>query len=182
AAAAGQSSDSATRSKTGMLLGEETPVWGGIVARFRDIDGNSFSLVSFDELTHAMEAQRRAITAKQEAERRAAHELEIAKNVQSRLFPQTLPPLATLDYAGVCIQARQVGGDYYDFLDLGQNRLGFVIADISGKGIAAALLMANLQANLRSLCAIAHPQPDHLLCSVNQLFCENTTDGAFATL
>jgi serine phosphatase RsbU (regulator of sigma subunit) len=165
-----------------MLLGEETPVWGGVVARFRDIDGNSFSLVSFDELTHAMEAQRRAAAAKQEAERRAAHELEIAKRVQSRLFPQTLPPLATMEYAGVCIQARQVGGDYYDFLDLGQNRLGFVIADISGKGIAAALLMANLQANLRSLCAIAHHEPDRLLCSVNQLFCENTTDGAFATL
>jgi serine phosphatase RsbU (regulator of sigma subunit)/catechol 2,3-dioxygenase-like lactoylglutathione lyase family enzyme len=167
---------------TGMLLGEETPIWGGIVARFRDIDGNSFSLVSFDELTHAMEAQRRVIAAKQEAERRAAHELEIAKHVQSRLFPQTLPPLATLEYCGVCIQARQVGGDYYDFLDFGQHRFGFVIADISGKGIAAALLMANLQANLRSLCAIAQQQPDHLLRSVNQLFCENTTDGTFATL
>jgi serine phosphatase RsbU (regulator of sigma subunit)/catechol 2,3-dioxygenase-like lactoylglutathione lyase family enzyme len=182
AAAASQSAGSSAASKSGMLLGEETPVWGGIVARFRDVDGNSFSLVSFDELTHAMEAQRRTIAAKQEAERRTAHELEIAKNVQSRLFPQTLPPLSTLEYAGVCIQARQVGGDYYDFLDLGQNRLGFVIADISGKGIAAALLMANLQANLRSLCAIARHQTDHLLRSVNQLFCENTTDGAFATL
>jgi serine phosphatase RsbU (regulator of sigma subunit)/catechol 2,3-dioxygenase-like lactoylglutathione lyase family enzyme len=184
AAAAGNSSaqSAVAATRTGMLLGEETPVWGGIVARFRDIDGNTFSLVSFDELTHAMEAQRRAVTAKQEAERRAAHELEIAKHVQSRLFPQTSPPLATLEYAGVCIQARQVGGDYYDFLDLGQNRLGLVIADISGKGIAAALLMANLQANLRSLCAIAEQQPVHLLRSVNQLFCENTTDGAFATL
>jgi catechol 2,3-dioxygenase-like lactoylglutathione lyase family enzyme len=181
AAGAGQIGDSAP-SRAGMLLGEETPIWGGVVARFRDVDGNSFTLVSFDELTHAMEAQRCAIAAKQEAERRAAHELEIAKNVQSRLFPQTLPPLATLEYAGICIQARQVGGDYYDFLDLGQSRLGFVIADISGKGIAAALLMANLQANLRSLCAIAHHQPDHLLRSVNQLFCENTTDGAYATL
>jgi serine phosphatase RsbU (regulator of sigma subunit) len=129
-----------------------------------------------------VEAQRRVIAAKEEAERRAAHELEIAKHVQSRLFPQTLPPLATLEYCGVCIQARQVGGDYYDFLDLGQGRLAFVIADISGKGIAAALLMANLQANLRSLCAIARQQPDHILRSVNQLFCENTTDGAFATL
>ncbi len=168
--------------RTGMLLGEETPVWGGIVARFRDIDGNTFSLVSFDELTHAMEAQRRVVAAKQEAERRTAHELEIAKHVQSRLFPQVLPPLNSLEYAGVCIQARKVGGDYYDFLDLGQGRFGFVIADISGKGIAAALLMANLQANLRSLCAIARTQPDHLLRSVNQLFCENTSDGAFATL
>jgi serine phosphatase RsbU (regulator of sigma subunit) len=167
---------------SGMLLGEETSIWGGVFARFRDIDGNSFSLVSFDELTHAMEAQRRTIVAKQESERRAAHELEIAKHVQSRLFPQTLPPLGTLEYAGVCIQARHVGGDYYDFLDLGQNRVGFVVADISGKGIAAALLMANLQANLRSLCAIAKHQPDQLMRSVNRLFCENTTDGAFATL
>jgi serine phosphatase RsbU (regulator of sigma subunit) len=181
AAASAQSRDAAS-GKTGMLLGEETPVWGGIVARFRDLDGNSFSLVSFDELTHAMEAQRRTVAAKQEAERRATHELEIAKHVQSRLFPQTLPPLGTLDYAGVCMQARQVGGDYYDFLDLGRNCLGLVIADISGKGIAAALLMANLQANLRSLCTITQQQPDQLLRSVNQLFCENTTDGAFATL
>jgi serine phosphatase RsbU (regulator of sigma subunit) len=182
AAAASYTAESSLASRSGHLLGEETPIWGGIVARFRDVDGNSFSLVSFDELTHAMEAQRRTVAAKQEAERRAAHELEIAKNVQARLFPQTLPTLGSLQYAGVCIQARQVGGDYYDFLDLSQNRLGLVIADISGKGIAAALLMANLQANLRSLCAIAQQQPDRLLCSVNQLFCENTTDGAYATL
>jgi serine phosphatase RsbU (regulator of sigma subunit) len=181
-AAAERGSDAQNASgKTGML-GQETPIWGGIVARFRDVDGNSFSLVSFDELTHELEAQRRAIAAKQEAERRAAHELEIAKGVQSRLFPQTLPALATLDYAGLCIQARQVGGDYYDFLELGSGRVGFVIGDVAGKGIAAALLMANLQANLRSLAAFAQGQPEKILCSVNQLFCENTTDGAYATL
>src|SRR6266581_2036738 len=154
----------------------------GVFARFKDPDGNSFSLVSFDEVTHAVEAQRRAIAEKIETERRAAQELAIAKQVQARLFPQTLPPLKTLEYAGICRQARQVGGDYYDFLDLGSERLGFVIGDISGKGIAAALLMANLQANLRSQSAIAVDQPQRLLRSVNQLFCENTTDGAFATL
>ena len=161
---------------------EHPPIWGGVFARFRDPDGNSFSLVSFDEVTHAVEAQRRAIAEKIETERRAAQELDIAKQVQARLFPQTLPPLTPLEYAGVCRQARQVGGDYYDFLDLGSERLGFVIGDISGKGIAAALLMANLQANLRSQSAIAVDQPQRLLRSVNQLFCENTTDGAFATL
>lgn len=165
-----------------MLLGGETPIWGGVFARFRDVDGNTFSLVSFDEVTHAVEAQRRAIAEKLELERRTAQELEIAKQVQARLFPQTLPPLRTLEYAGTCIQARAVGGDYYDFLDLGQERLGFVIGDIAGKGIAAALLMANLQANLRSQCAIALDQPQRFLRSVNLLFCENTTDGAYATL
>jgi len=63
-----------------------------------------------------------------------------------------------------------VGGDYYDFLDLGRERLGLVIGDVAGKGIAAALLMANLQANLRSQCAIALDQPQRFLRSVNQLF------------
>jgi serine phosphatase RsbU (regulator of sigma subunit)/catechol 2,3-dioxygenase-like lactoylglutathione lyase family enzyme len=173
----------AARSGTAhMLLGEETPIWGGVFARFRDIDGNSFSIVSFDEVTHALEAQRRAVAEKLEKERRAAQELEIAKQVQARLFPQVLPAVNGLEYAGMCIQARQVGGDYYDFLELGGGRLGLVIGDISGKGIAAALLMANLQANLRSQCANAVDEPQKLLRAVNRLFCQSTTDGAFATL
>ena len=161
---------------------DHAPIWGGVFTRFKDLDGNSFSLVSFDEVTQAVEAQRRALAERFESERRAAQELEIAKQVQAGLFPQTLPPLKTLEYVGICIQARKVGGDYYDFLDLGQERLGFVIGDISGKGIAAALLMANLQANLRSQCALALDQPQRLMCSVNQLFCDNTPDGSFATL
>jgi len=165
-----------------MLLGEESAIWGGVFTRFRDPDDNTFSLVSFDEVTHALEAQRRALAEKLESERRAARELEIAKEVQARLFPQRRPLAPTLDYAGMCIQARQVGGDYYDFLDLGPQRLGLVIGDVVGKGIAAALLMANLQANLRSQFAIALDEPQRVLCAVNKLFCENTPDGGFATL
>jgi len=161
---------------------EDAPVWGGVFTSFRDVDGNTFALIGFDVVTRQVEAQRRAIADKLESERRAAQELEIAKQVQARLFPQTLPPVKTLDYAGTCIQARQVGGDYYDFLDLGRERLGLVIGDIAGKGIAAALLMANLQANLRSQCAIALDQPQRFLESVNQLFFENTDDSAYATL
>jgi serine phosphatase RsbU (regulator of sigma subunit) len=88
----------------------------------------------------------------------------------------------TLEYSAACIQARQVGGDYHDFLDLGRGRFGLVIADVSGKGIAAALLMANLQANLRSQCAIAFDEPERLLRSVNQLFYENTGQSSYATL
>ena len=138
------------------------------------------------------------IAGRMEMERRAAHEIEIARDVQSRLFPQVMPPLATLDYTGCCIQARQVGGDYYDFLDLGSSNrlergatrdlaaaswhLAFVLADISGKGIAGALLMANLQANLRSRYALALDDLPRLLKSVNQLFYENTPDDRYATL
>jgi len=160
----------------------QIPAWGGLFTSFEDVDGNSFGLVGFDEATRALEARRRAIVEKREAERRTVQELEIAKQVQARLFPQTQPALKTLDYAGVCIQAREVGGDYYDFLNLGRDHAGLVIGDISGKGIAAALLMANLQANLRSQCAIALDEPQRLLRSVNELFYENTTDNAYATL
>jgi serine phosphatase RsbU (regulator of sigma subunit) len=157
-------------------------IWGGVFARFKDPDGNVYTLVSFDEVTRAIEAERQAIAERQEAERRAEQELEIAKRVQAHLFPQKMPVLKTLEFEGLCLPARHVGGDYYDFLDLGRQRLGLVIADISGKGIAAALLMANLQANVRSQCAIALDQPERLLSSVNQLFCQNTADAAFATL
>lgn len=161
---------------------EQGPVWGGVSTRFEDPDGNSFTLVGLDEVSRALEQQRRAIAEKLEAERRAAQELEIAREVQARLFPQTLPGLRTLEYAGICLQARQVGGDYYDFLNFGQDRLGLIIGDIAGKGIAAALLMANLQANLRSQCAVALDEPQRFLRSVNQLFFENTIDNAYATL
>ena len=150
--------------------------------RFKDVDGNSFALVGVDEMSREIEAQRRALAQRVEAERRAAQELEIAKQVQARLFPQELPALKTLEYWGSCVQARQVGGDYYDFLSLGQDRIGLVLGDIAGKGIAGALLMANLQANLRSQCAMALDQPQRFLRSVNQLFFENTVDSAYATL
>jgi serine phosphatase RsbU (regulator of sigma subunit)/predicted enzyme related to lactoylglutathione lyase len=160
----------------------QTTLWGGIVATFEDVDGNGFALIGLDAFVRELEAQRSAAAEKLEAERRAAQELEIAKQVQARLFPQNSPPLRTLDYAGICIQARQVGGDYYDFLNLGRERLGFVIGDTSGKGIGAALLMANLQANLRSQSAIALEQPQNFLKSVNQLFYANTTDNSYATL
>jgi serine phosphatase RsbU (regulator of sigma subunit) len=117
-----------------------------------------------------------------EAERRAAQEMDFARQVQARLFPQKLPQLRTLEYAGGCVQARQVGGDYYDFLDFGAGRLGLVLADIAGKGVSGALLMANLQANLRSQYALAMEDLPGLLGSVNRLFHESTADESYATL
>ncbi len=164
------------------VSGGEAPVWGGVFTRFRDVDGNTFSLVGLDEVSREIEARRRERAGNLELERRTARELEIAKQVQARLFPQNLPSLRTLDYAGVCLQARQVGGDYYDFLTLGPERIGLVIGDISGKGMPAALLMANLQANLRGQCAMASEGPRQFLRSVNQLFYDSTTDSAYATL
>ena len=160
----------------------QTTLWGGISTRFDDPDGNTFSLVGGDDFVREIESQRRAAAEKLEAERRIAQELDIAKQVQARLFPQTVPPLRTLDYSGRCLQARAVGGDYYDFLNFGRDRVGIVICDISGKGIAAALLMANFQANLRSQSAVAANEPERFLQSVNQLFYANSVESAYATL
>lgn len=164
---------------------------GETSAVFADVDGNSFWLMDSDSAAREIEAERRAHAERLERERFAALELENAREVQTGLFPQTQPPLATLEYAGACKQARSVGGDYYDFLSLGRERFGFVIGDISGKGTAAALLMANLQAHLRNLSTtysgrpytpFALEQPQRLLQAVNRLFCDNTADRAFATL
>jgi len=117
-----------------------------------------------------------------EAERRTEQEMQIARQVQTRLLPQQSPLLKTLDCSGKCIQTRAVGGDYYDFLDFGSGRLGLVLADISGKGMSAALLMANLQANLRGQYALALEDMLGLLRSVNLLFYRNTETSHYATM
>ena len=117
-----------------------------------------------------------------EADRRMEREMEIAREVQGRLFPQKLPTMKTLEYMGGCIPARAVGGDYYDFLELRGGHLALVLADVSGKGVSGALLMANLQANLRSQCAMGIDDLRRVLASVNRSFCENTGDANYATL
>lgn len=145
-----------------------------------------------DELNREYEARRCAILQKLEEEQRIAQEMKIAKQVQTHLFPQTLPTLTTLDYAGICIQARHVGGDYYDFLEMKPGRVALVLADVAGKGISGALLMAHLQANLRSQYAtlasikeyipLALSDLRRLLHSVNRLFYENSGGSSYATL
>lgn len=114
--------------------------------------------------------------------RRRRSELEIAANVQQKLFPRKTRRLRTLDYAGHCLPAREVGGDYYDFLDVAAGALGFVLGDVSGKGVPAALLMANLQACFRSQTVEALAHPAALLSAVNHHFFESTAAEHFATL
>jgi len=105
-----------------------------------------------------------------EATAGVARDMEIAREVQARLFPASDAPLQTLDYAGACIQARVVGGDYYDFLDLGPGRLGVVLADISGKGIAPLCSCQSSGQSAGSQYAVALEDPHRLLQSVNRLF------------
>jgi len=156
--------------------------WGGAIAPFSDPDGNQFVLAAWDDFTRAAEAELLRLEAERLAEQRAAAEMELARDVQARLFPQVLPEAPSLEYAGRCIQARQVGGDYYDFLDLGRDLLGLVVGDVSGKGMGAALLMANLQAYLRGQSAVLGKELSRGLTTVNDLFLRNSPGNAFTTV
>jgi sigma-B regulation protein RsbU (phosphoserine phosphatase) len=112
---------------------------------------------------------------------RLNREVEIAREVQERLFPQTLPPIAGIEYAGGCRPALGVGGDYYDFLALPGGQLGIAIGDVSGKGIAAALTMASLQASLRSEATRAPENLAGLVTNVNRLVYEASSSSRYAT-
>lgn len=108
-------------------------------------------------------------------------ELQIAREVQERLFPQKLPPISGIQYAGACRPASGVGGDYYDFLALPAGRLGIAIGDVSGKGIAAALTMASLQASLRAEVTRASDNLAGLMVNVNRLLHEALASNRYAT-
>jgi phosphoserine phosphatase RsbU/P len=112
---------------------------------------------------------------------RLNREVEIAREVQERLFPQTLPPISGVDYAGACRPALGVGGDYYDFLALPGGQLGIAIGDVSGKGIAAALMMASLQASLRGEATRAPENLAALMANVNRLVYEASSSNRYAT-
>jgi sigma-B regulation protein RsbU (phosphoserine phosphatase) len=123
-----------------------------------------------------------AIGKQAESERRRKSELEIAANVQQKLFPRKLRKFQTVDYAGLCLAAREVGGDYYDFLDIAEHAMGFVLGDVSGKGVPAALLMANLQATFRNQTPGALLRPAEALEAINRHFYDSTAAERFATL
>jgi phosphoserine phosphatase RsbU/P len=112
---------------------------------------------------------------------RLNRELEIAREVQEHLFPQRLPPALGLDYCGQCWPAREVGGDYYDFLELPNDKLGIAIGDVSGKGVGAALMMACLEASLRALASVVR-DPAELIARVNDLVCQASAANRYATL
>lgn len=112
---------------------------------------------------------------------RLNRELEIAREVQEHLFPQRLPPVLGLDYYGQCRPAREVGGDYYDFLELPGGRLGIAIGDVSGKGVGAALMMASLEASLRALASVVD-DPAELMERINGLVYQASSANRYATL
>jgi sigma-B regulation protein RsbU (phosphoserine phosphatase) len=133
---------------------------------------------SFNSMTSSIGS----LIAEQRQKERLENEISIAREVQAQLFPQKLPEIPGMEVAALCRPARMVSGDYYDFLALGPGRAGIALADISGKGISAALLMASLQAALRS-----QAQQDgasgtaRLVARLNRHLFLNTSDDRYAT-
>jgi len=113
-------------------------------------------------------------------EERLRREIALAGEVQRRLFPERPPTTRRLELAGVCHPAQGIGGDYYDFLPLGDGTLGIAVADVAGKGISAALLMSTVQASLRSQYRVGSSLPE-LVASMNQLLYRSTARNSFVT-
>jgi phosphoserine phosphatase RsbU/P len=123
-----------------------------------------------------------AVAAEVAARAKQTRDIEIARDVQQRLFPQDYPPMPGLDYAGACRAALGVGGDYYDFIILSKTQLGIAIGDVSGKGIPASLLMATLRAYLRGAQTIHHHADlTAVMRNLNMLVYESSDANRYAT-
>ena len=107
-------------------------------------------------------------------------ELQRAREIQQSLLPREIPQIAEFEVAGAWQPASTVSGDYYDVLRLGDHRLGICIADVVGKGVSAALLMANVQAALRAFASDSE-SPAQVCGKVNRLLCDNIATGKFVT-
>ena len=147
----------------------------------RSLDG--LDTRSAAQTTLALEVARltTAIGREMAQRERLNRELEIAQEVQAHFFPQRLPTVPGLDYCGHCRPAREVGGDYYDFLELPEGSLGIAIGDVSGKGIGAALMMASLEASLRGQASVSHDLAE-LMNRVDKLVYEASSANRYATL
>ena len=133
---------------------------------------------SFNEMTSSISE----LIEEQRKRQRLENEISIAREVQEQLFPQSIPQVQGVELAAICRAARVVSGDYYDFIRLSPCRIGIAVADISGKGISAALLMASLQAALRSQAVLdANGSTAQLVSRLNHHLFHNTSDDRYAT-
>src|SRR5438094_1353667 len=135
---------------------------------------------SFNQMTGAIST----LIEEQNKRQRLENEISIAREVQNQLFPSTLPSVPGVEIEAICKAARMVSGDYYDFIQLNPTTIAIAVADISGKGISAALLMASLQAALRSQLLApgnATLSTAELVSRLNNHLVRNTGDDRFAT-
>jgi predicted permease len=108
-------------------------------------------------------------------------DIALASAVQRRLLPDAPPRSACVDFAAASVPARRIGGDYYDFVDLGDGRIGIALADVSGKGVSAALIMSVVQASLRIIASGGDVAPPRLVARINQFVYRSTPGSKYAT-
>src|SRR5207248_2865721 len=113
---------------------------------------------------------------------RLVHDLGVAADVQRRLLPQTRLRLRTLDCAGKCRPAQAVGGDYFDHLLVGESQVALVVADVAGKGMPAALLMASLHGHLHATAPAFGTRVNEALASVNDFLFRQADEARYATM
>lgn len=112
---------------------------------------------------------------------RVRRELEIAHQVQSFFLPRSMPDIQGLDIAGMCLSANEVGGDYYDFIELEDGRMAFILGDVSGKGIQAAFFMTLVKGIVQTLTRLKL-SPADIMRRLNTLFCQNAPSGTFISV
>jgi len=115
------------------------------------------------------------------SQERVKRELELAHQVQASFLPRTMPQANGRDLAGMCLPANEVGGDYFDFIQIDDNRLAFVVGDVSGKGIHAAFFMTLVKGILQTL-SRESPSPADVMRRLNHLFCLNAPAGVFISM
>jgi phosphoserine phosphatase RsbU/P len=108
-------------------------------------------------------------------------DIALASDVQRRLLPDAPPRIECADFAAVSVPARRIGGDYYDFVELGDGRIGIALADVSGKGVAAALIMSVVQASLRIISSEGDVPPPRLVARMNEFVYRSTPGNKYAT-
>jgi putative ABC transport system permease protein len=108
-------------------------------------------------------------------------DLALAADVQKRLLPERPPEVSVAALAGMSLPARSVGGDYFDFIDLGDKRIGIALADVAGKGVAAALIMSSVQASLRILSSDSSISLAQLAAKMNRFLHASTGSNSYAT-
>jgi serine phosphatase RsbU (regulator of sigma subunit)/pSer/pThr/pTyr-binding forkhead associated (FHA) protein len=114
---------------------------------------------------------------------RLEKELEIARGIQMNLLPREYPRIPGVEFAAMSLPARHVGGDYYDFIPMENERLGIVVADVSGKGVAASILTTSIRASLRVEAMQAGDSPvEDIVAAVNEWTCRDATNNMFATM
>jgi phosphoserine phosphatase RsbU/P len=171
--------------------GVTTPIvvmtaWGNVdlAVEAMRLGANDFVQKPWDNqrLLNTLEKQLVTAESAERRQRQTQSEMDIARNVQQKLLPQTFRQMASLEYSALCLPAREVGGDYYDFFHLEEDRIAGLLADVSGKGVAAAMLMANLQACFRSQLDAGFREATELLSTINRLFYASTPVEQYVTL